>query len=76
MEIVSFVSIEDIPPDLIVSFAIWEPEWDDIRSIILLRTPRYEPLRDESERGVNVSDEDWPNDENEMLEKSNSVTTL
>lgn len=76
MEIVSFVSIEDIPPDLIVSFAIWQPEWDDIRSIILLRTPRYEPLRDESERGVNVSDEDWPNDENEMLEKSNSVTTL
>lgn len=76
MEIVSFVSNEDIPPDLIVSFAIWQPEWDDIRSIILLRTPRYEPLRDESERGVNVSDEDWPNDENEMLEKSNSVTTL
>lgn len=69
METVSFVSNEDVPPDLIVSFAIWEFEWDDIRSIIMLRTPRYEPLLDEYERGVNVSDEAWPNDESEMLEK-------
>lgn len=69
MELVSFISIEDEPPDLIASFAIWEAECDDIRSIIMMRTPKYEPILDESERGVRVSDEDWPNDEGDMLKK-------
>ncbi len=68
MELVSFVSVEDIPPDLILSFAIWQPERDDVKSIIIMRTPRYEHLLDESERGVNVSDEDWLDDEVEMEE--------
>ena len=57
MELVSFISIEDEPPDLILSFAIWQPELDDIRSLILLRTPEYEFILDEAERGVKVSDE-------------------
>jgi hypothetical protein len=35
METVSFLDIEDDPPDLIISFAVWQPELDDIRSIIL-----------------------------------------
>ena len=69
MELVSFVSVEDIPPDLILSFAIWQPEWEDVKSVILMRIPRYEPLLDESERGVKVSDEDWLDDEVEMLQK-------
>jgi hypothetical protein len=69
MEIVSFISIEDDPPDLILSFAIWQPELDDIRSLILIRTPEYEHLLDESERGVKVSDEAWLNDEDDMLRK-------
>ena len=69
METVSFISIDDDPPDLILSFAIWQPELDDIRSLILIRTQEYEFLLDESERGVKVSDEAWLNDEENMLKK-------
>ena len=69
MELVSFISIEDDPPDLILSFAIWQPDSEDIRSLILMRTPEYEVLLDESERGVKVSDEAWLNDEDDMLRK-------
>ncbi len=69
MEIVSFISIEDDPPDLILSFAVWQPELDDIRSLILMRTPKYESFLDEAERGVTVSDEAWLNDEDDMLKE-------
>jgi len=69
MEIVSFISIEDDPPDLILSFAIWQPELEDIRSLILMRNPKYEFYLDEIERGVSVSDEAWMDDEDDMLEK-------
>jgi len=69
MELVSFISIEDDPPDLILSFAIWQPELEDIRSLILMRTPKYESVLDETERGVKVSDETWMDDEDDMLEK-------
>ena len=69
MELVSFISIEDDPPDLILSFAIWQPELDDIRSLILLRTPEYEIILDEAERGVKVSDEALADDEDDMLKE-------
>jgi len=69
MELVSFISIEDDPPDLILSFAIWQPELDDIRSLILLRTPEYEFILDEAERGVKVSDEALADDEDDMLKE-------
>ena len=69
MEIVSFIEIEDDPPDLILSFAVWQPELDDIRSIILMRTPEFELLLDESERGVAVFDEVWSDDEDDRLIK-------
>ena len=69
MEHVSFISIEDNPPDLILSFAIWCPKLNDIRSLILMRTPPYEFILDEAERGVKVSDEAWQNDEGEMLKE-------
>ena len=69
MEIVSFISIEDDPPDLILSFAIWQPELEDIRSLILMRTPKYEFYLNEIEHGVKVSDEAWMDDEDDMLEK-------
>ena len=69
MELVSFISIEDDPPDLILSFAVWQPELDDIRSLILMRTPKYESFLDEAERGVSVSDEAWLNDEDDMLKE-------
>ena len=48
---VAFVDFEDSEPDLIVSFAI-EAGDGSIASLILLRTPKLEPLLDESERGV------------------------
>ena len=67
MELVSFISIEDEPPDLILSFAIWQPDLEDIRSLILMRTPEYEFVLDETERGVKVSDEAWLDDEDDML---------
>ena len=69
MELVSFISIEDEPPDLILSFAIWQPELENIRSLILLRTPEYEFILDETERGVKVSDEALLDDEDDMLKK-------
>jgi hypothetical protein len=69
MELVSFISIEDDPIDLILSFAIWQPDSEDIRSLILMRTPEYEFALNEAERGVNVSDEAWLNDEDDMLRK-------
>jgi hypothetical protein len=69
MEIVSFISIEDEPPDLILSFAVWQADLDDIRSLILMRTPEYEFLLDETERGVKFSDEAWLNDEEDVLRK-------
>jgi hypothetical protein len=69
MELVSFISIEDDPPDLILSFAIWQPELEEIRSLILMRTPKYEFILDEAERGVNVSDEAWPDDEDDILKE-------
>jgi len=69
MEIVSFISIEDNPPDLILSFAIWRPELDDIRSLILLRTPKFETFLTEADRGVKLSYEDWMNDQDEMLRR-------
>jgi len=69
MEIVSFISIEDDPPDLILSFALWQADLDDIRSLILMRTPEYEVFLYESERGVRVFDEAWLNEEDDMLKK-------
>jgi len=69
MEIVSFISIENDPPDLILSFAIWQADLDDIRSLILMRTPEYEVFLYESERGVRVSDEAWLNEEDDMLKR-------
>jgi hypothetical protein len=68
MGLVSFISIEDEPPDLILSFAIWQPELEDIRSLILLRTPQSEFILDETERGVKVDDELF-SDEDDMLKE-------
>jgi len=79
MELVSFISIEDEPPDLILSFAIWQPELEDIRSLILLRTPEYEFILDETERGVKVSDEALMDEEDDMLKEiefSNDFVTI
>jgi chloramphenicol 3-O-phosphotransferase len=53
-----------------VSFAII-PEADlfDVKSLTLLRTPKYEFILDDTERGVNVSYDDFPEDEDDYLER-------
>ncbi len=55
--------------DLIVSFALSVPDPGDVRSLTLLRTPELEIILDDSERGVNVSDDDFPDDEDDLLEE-------
>ena len=56
MERVDFMTNES-GDDLIVSFALSQGEPGEIRSLILQRTPKYEFIFDESERGVRFSDE-------------------
>lgn len=55
METVEFITIE-IGDDLILSFAVQAlDDFEDIESLILMRTPKYESLMDDSERGVSAS---------------------
>lgn len=78
MENAWFITNED-GDDLIVSFAIPAHESGDVKSLTLLRTPKYEFALDESERGVKVSFEDFPDDRNEFLEKltiENNMVTI
>lgn len=49
---IAFISYDDEAPDLIVSFAIDAGTMVD--SLTLLRTPEFEPILDDSERGVSV----------------------
>lgn len=53
-----------------MSFAII-PEDDlfDVKSLTLLRTPKYEFILDNAERGVNVSYDNFPDDEDDRLEE-------
>ena len=51
METVPFITCEDDSHDLIVSFPLG---MNAARSITLIRTPKYETLLDDDERGVSV----------------------
>lgn len=66
MERVSFISNED-GDDLIVSFAVPDEEFISVKSLTLLRTPKYEVLLPEEDLGVSVSFDDYPDDENDRL---------
>jgi hypothetical protein len=68
-EPVGFISIEDEPPDLILSFVVDLGEPGDVASLILLRTPPYEPLRPVEERGVSVYHELHPEIEDDHLRR-------
>lgn len=68
MENAAFITTEE-GKDLIVSFAIPVDEYEDVKSLTLLRTPKYEFIMDESERGVRVFFDDSPDDEYELLEQ-------
>ena len=67
MEHVDFITTET-GDDLIVSFAICREEPGQVRSVLLLRTPKYELFMDAAERGVYVSDEDREQDMRNILE--------
>ena len=54
---------------IIVSFDIPVDEYGDVKSLTLLSTPKYEFIMDESEQGAKVSFENFPDDENELLEQ-------
>jgi hypothetical protein len=55
MELVAFISTET-GTDLIVSFAVCHPDDPtDVESLTVMRTPKYESILDESERGATVS---------------------
>ncbi len=63
LELVQFMTSE-IGDDLIVSFFVAEPDDPGLgRSIILMRDKKWEHLVAEGERGVRVSDEDFPENE-------------
>ena len=64
LDVVSFITVEE-GDDLIVSFAIADEEPDEIVSLILLRTPKYEGILPADERGVSVSHESFPDDDDE-----------
>ena len=69
METVAFISTEN-GDDLIVSFAVIDPaDPTGIESLILLRTPKYEHLLGDWERGVSVSFERYVEDDEELLEE-------
>lgn len=67
MERVNFVTAES-GDDLIVAFAISRADPEEIRTLSLIRTPKYEFILDDFERGVSVSDEDLYDDDNDLLE--------
>ena len=66
MELVSFINSEDDGTDQIVSFALAYGEME-IRSLTLLRTPKFEAMLDEAERGVSVSMEGETVDDFDIL---------
>jgi hypothetical protein len=69
METVAFISTEN-GDDLIVSFAVIDPaDPTEIESLTLLRTPKYEHLLADWERGVSVSFERYVEDDDELLEE-------
>lgn len=68
MDLVGFISTET-GDDLILSFAVQDPSDSmEIESLILLRTPKYEFIFEEHERGIHVSFERY-NDEDDFLEE-------
>lgn len=65
---VSFITTEE-GDDLIVSFALADDEPGEIVTLMLLRTPKYESLLPEDERGVSVSHEVEFDDEGDYLRR-------
>jgi hypothetical protein len=71
MEQVGFINTDfEGDDDLIVAIAILDQDDPgEIRTLSLIRTPKYEIFLNDFERGVTVSDEDCADDENDMLKE-------
>lgn len=68
MDLVNFITT-DTGDDLILSLAVQSPDEPmEIESLILLRTPRFEFILEEHERGISASFERF-GDENDYLEE-------
>jgi hypothetical protein len=75
MERVSFITTE-AGDDLILSFAVQRPDDPSaIESLTLIRTPKYESIFEEHERGVNVSFERHEDNEGDLLQKIDYAET-
>jgi len=66
MDRVAFITAED-GDDLIVSFAVVHGELGEVQSVTLMRTPKYEFIFEDAERGVNFSDERSEEEVSELL---------
>jgi len=65
-EVVEFITIEK-GDDLVVSFAITAKEPGEVVSLTLVRTPKFEFALPTEERGVVVSHESFPQDDDRDL---------
>ena len=75
MERVSLITVES-GDDLILSFAVQRhDDPSEIESLILMRTPKYEFILEEHERGVEVSFERHEDDQDDYLQKVDYVET-
>jgi len=73
MERVLFINTE-AGDDLILSFAVQSPDVvPEIESLILMRTPKYEFIVEEHERGVKVSFERHDDEGDDYLQKFDYV---
>jgi hypothetical protein len=69
MERVSFITVET-GDDLILSFAVQcHDDASSIESLILIRTPKYEFILEEYERGVSVSFERFDHEDDDLLQE-------
>jgi hypothetical protein len=68
-EPVGFITVETESKDLIVSFVVELDAEGEVASLILMRTPYYEPLRPPEDWGVSVSHELYPKKEDERLRR-------
>jgi hypothetical protein len=73
LDVVSFVTHKD-GDDLILSFAIADEEPGEVISLTLVRTPKYEALLPVDERGVSVSHESFPEDDDPDLLRRLTMT--
>ena len=63
LEPVAFVYIETGDDFIVSFFVVRADDFTDGRSVILMRDRKWEHLLDDSEKGVKVSDENYPEDQ-------------